>query len=142
MRKPLLCELSRRAHHDGRDLRAGGVVLRHELVVVALEDARAAGPLESGDGVLGDLEGIVIAEDIRLFTDGDVRAVGLGIAVEDRCDLFAGYGQSRSERGIGDAVDDLVLDGPEERGLIVSVGGNVREAVRAGDGGAAREGGT
>ena len=48
-------------HEHGGDLSTGGVALRVEVAAVALDDARAAGPLHGGDGVLADLQGVGVA---------------------------------------------------------------------------------
>ena len=71
------------AVNDGRNLSAGRMIRGHEIAVGAIDQAFAAGPLQSRDGVFTDRECVIVAEDVGVLPHGDVAALVLGIAIQD-----------------------------------------------------------
>ena len=91
---------------DGGELGAGGVVLRGELAVLAVDDAGLDSPLHGAGGVVIDLIGIRPIAQVLL--GGSLASVAPGHGDE----LFAGDEACGVERAVAAAVDDLLLCGP------------------------------
>ena len=63
-----------------------------EIPGVTFHNARAAGPLEGGDGILTEIGHIRIGQDIGVLTDGHIIALGLGVAPQHGGKLLPGDG--------------------------------------------------
>ena len=95
-------------HQHGRGLGAGGAVLRVEAAAAALHDARAARPLHRRDGVLADLQGVGVGQDVGILTHRHIRAALLRVAIQNRRELLAGDGRVRLKRRVARAGDDAL----------------------------------
>ena len=79
------------AHQNSRSLCAGGSALGHQLAGGALEQTCAAGPLHGGEGVVADLRGVQIAEDVGVLAHAHVVALILAIPLHFQPHKVLGY---------------------------------------------------
>lgn len=100
----------------------------------SVDDTRAAGPLESGDGILADAEGVIKAQDIRIFADAYVITLVVSIAVQDSHHLLTGNAVIRAKLIVAVAADNSVCGSPYDSVLVVRTGCYIVERTVAGNG--------
>lgn len=119
-RIPLLQNILTEAVQDRCCLCACGVALGHQVPVAAILDALAADPLHSGERVLGDIQCIVVAEDIGVLAHADIQLLHEG-AIQEGHHLGAGTGIIRTEGGGAGTTGDLLLVSPLDGNCVILV---------------------
>ena len=105
-----LHKLLAEAHEDHGDLcPRGGAVRGKGRRAGAADDPRAAGPLHGGDGILGHIKSIGVAQDIGVLTDGHIIALLLGEAIQHSGQLLPGDGVIGAEQAVALHIVVVVL---------------------------------
>ena len=98
-------------HQHRRRLSAGGLALGGEGAAVAgaVDDPGSAGPLHGGDGILGHIKSIGVAQDIGVLTDGHIIALLLSEAIQHSGQLLPGDGVIGAEQAVALHIVVVVL---------------------------------
>lgn len=82
----LVNHITAKPFKHGRSFRSGSATLGNEGVFCStVNQSRAAGPLDGRDSIFGNIAGIVVGEDIGIFTDAYIIALVLSVAVQYGC---------------------------------------------------------
>ena len=116
--------------HHGH-LRSCGLALRCEGAFAgAVHDARAAGPLHGGDGILTQIRKVGVAEEVGILTDGHVIALVNRVAVQDRRKLLPRHGIIRAEQAVAVAADDALAGRPADSIGVPRIPGHIGKVHR------------
>ena len=125
----LLRHLGAEAVQDGGNLSAGGQPLGGQLVVHAVHQTCAHGPLHGRDGVVADRQSIGIAQNVGVLAHRDIIAHEGGIAVEDGGQLFPGDEIVGAKGGGIVAGDHAIGSGPGHGLCVVLAVVHVQESA-------------
>ena len=68
----------------------GGVASRHQVSIVALHDTFAVKPLHSRESIFGDVQRIVVAENIGILAYADIQPLVFRIPIQEGSKLLTG----------------------------------------------------